>query len=111
VTDPGKELRAVTTARHQVEAELVQGMLREEGIQSMVRPSRSFDLPQFMGAAPHEVLVHESDYAAAYQLVHGHEPEPQLPGSRSGPEPGNLLAVVLIALGLIALVVWLSGNL
>jgi hypothetical protein len=106
----GEALRTVTTARHQSEAELVRGMLEEEGIKSMVRRAPSFALPQFLGAAPHEVLVRESDYDTAYQLVHGHEVEPRPPGARSGPEPGNLLAVLLIGVGLIALIVWLSGN-
>jgi hypothetical protein len=107
---PGEDLRTVTTAGHQVEAEVIQGMLREEGIESMVRRARTFDLPQFGGGGPHEVLVGESDYERAYQLVHDRELEPRPPGSRSGPEPGNLLAVLLIGLGLIALAVWLSGN-
>jgi hypothetical protein len=107
----GERLRTVTTARHEAEAELVQGMLREEGIESMVRRAPSFDLPQFLGAAPHDVLVQESDYDAAYRLVHGQEAEPRRPASRSGPAPGNLLAIVLIGVGLIAFLIWLSGNL
>jgi Putative prokaryotic signal transducing protein len=66
-----EELRTVTTAGHQAEAEMVQGMLREEGIESMVRRARTFDLPHFGAGAPHEVLVLESDYERAHELVHG----------------------------------------
>jgi hypothetical protein len=76
----------------------------------MVRLARSFDPRVLPGGGPHEVLVRESGYEAAYQLVHGELPQPQSPTSRSGPEPGNLLALVLVALGLIALVIWLSGS-
>ncbi|MGH2980024.1 MAG: hypothetical protein ACRDLQ_10380 [Solirubrobacterales bacterium] len=103
-------LVAVTTVGNPAEAEMLREMLLAEGIPSMVRLARSLD-PRFLpGGGPHEVLVRESGYEAAYQLVHGELPEPQSPTSRFGPEPGNLLAVVLIALGLIAAVIWLSGN-
>ena len=82
-------LTTVTTVRHVAEGEMLRGIL---------------------GAAPHEVVVPESGYEAAYQLVHGELPQPQHPGSRSRPEPGNLLAVVLIVTGLLAFLIWLSGN-
>jgi len=85
-------------------------MLRAEGIESMVRRAGTFGVPQFGDAAPHEVLVNESDYDRAHELVHRGEIQVHLPGSRSGPEPGNLLAAILIVLGLIALAAWLSGQ-
>jgi hypothetical protein len=100
----------VTTVPHVAEGEMLRGMLLEEGIPSMVRPARSFAIPQALGTGPQEVVVPESAYDAAYQLVHGELPQPPHPGSRSRPEPGNLLAVVLIVLGLLAFLVWLSGN-
>jgi hypothetical protein len=104
------DLMTVTTVRHSAEGEMLRGMLLEEGIPSMVRPTRGFVIPQALGAGPHEVVVSASGYEAAYQLVHGELPQPQHPASRTGPEPGNLLAVVLIVVGLLALLVWLSGN-
>jgi hypothetical protein len=105
------ELVAVTTVGNAAEAEMLREMLLAEGIPSMVRLGRSFD-PRFLPAGgPHEVLVRESGYEAAYQLVHGELPQPQLPTSRSRPETGNLLAAVLAGVGLIALLIWLSGNL
>jgi hypothetical protein len=104
------ELVAVTTVGNPAEAEMLREMLLAEGIPSMVRLARSFD-PRFLpGGGRHEVVVRESGYEAAYELVHGEPPQPGSPTSRSRPEPGNLLAVVLVALGLIALVIWLSGN-
>jgi hypothetical protein len=105
------ELVAVTTVRNPAEAEMLREMLLAEGIPSMVRLARSLD-PRFLpGGGPHEVLVRESGYEAAYQLVHGGHHELQPPTSRVRPEPGNLLAVVLVGAGLIAGFVWLSGNL
>lgn len=100
----------VTTVGHVAEGEMLRGMLLEEGIPSMVRPAQAFAIPQALGTGPHEVLVPESAYEAAYQLVHGELPQRPHPGSRSRPEPGNLLAVVLTVLGLLAFLVWLSGN-
>jgi hypothetical protein len=103
------ELVVVTTTRNPAEAEMLREMLLAEGIPSMVRLARSFNPLDLPGGGPHDVLVRESGYETAYQLVHGELPQPESPTSRSGPEPGNLLAVVLIAAGLIALVIWLSG--
>jgi hypothetical protein len=104
------ELVAVTTVSNPAEAEMLREMLLAEGIPSMVRLARSLDPRLLPTGGPHEVLVRESGYEAAYQLVHGEPPPVKAPGSRSGPEPGNLLAIVLIAFGLIALLIWLSGN-
>ena len=104
------DLVTVTTVSNVAEGEMLRGMLLEEGIPSMVRPARSSVIPQALGTGPHEVVVPESAYETAYQLVHGELPQPSRPGSRSRPEPGNLFAVVLIVVGLLAFLVWLSGN-
>ena len=50
----------VAAARHQSEAELLQGMLLEEGIPSLVRRSGGFDVPDFLAAGPRDVLVPQS---------------------------------------------------
>ena len=48
--------------------------------------------------------MRESGYEAAYQLVHGELPQPSAPRlALPARSPGNLLAVVLIAVGLLAL--------
>ena len=41
----------VAFARHQAEAEMIQGLLLEEGIPSLVRRSGGFDVPDFLAAA------------------------------------------------------------
>ncbi len=55
----------IAAARNQPEAELLQGLLLEEGIPSMVRRSGGFDVPDFLAAGPRDVLVPQSGEAAA----------------------------------------------
>jgi hypothetical protein len=47
----------VATAQNQPEAELVQGMLLEAGVPSLVRRSGGFDVPDFLAAGPRDILV------------------------------------------------------
>ena len=51
------ELVASPTARNQAEAEFIQGLLLEEGVPSMLRRSRGFDVPDMLAAGPRDVLV------------------------------------------------------
>ena len=44
-------------ARNQAEAELIQGLLLEEGIPSLARRSGGFDVPDFLAAGPRDILV------------------------------------------------------
>lgn len=62
-------LVTVATARHQAEAELLQGMLLEEGIPSMLRRSAGFDVPDFLAAGPRDILVPQSGEPAARDLL------------------------------------------
>jgi hypothetical protein len=59
----------VAAARHQAEAEFLQGMLLEEGIPSLVRRSGGFDVPDFLAAGPRDVLVPESGALAARETL------------------------------------------
>ena len=44
-------------ARNQAEAELIQGMLAEQGIPSVLRRTRGFDVPDSLAAGPRDVMV------------------------------------------------------
>jgi hypothetical protein len=96
-------------ARNQAEAELVQGLLLEEGIPSLARRSGGFDVPDFLAAGPRDVLVPESGYQAARELLSGAdlltaEAEPgSLPGIGS---PGRLAAWLLAAVLFAGALVW-----
>ncbi len=91
-------------ARNQAEAELIQGILLEEGIPSVERRARGFDVPDFLAAGPRDILVPRSAYEPARELLSGGgngtvEPTP-------AERPLRLLAGLLVALAIAAAVVW-----
>ena len=64
------KLVKVGWARNQAEAELLAGMLLEEGIPSVTRRSGGFDVPDFLAAGPRDILVAASGEDAARDLLH-----------------------------------------
>jgi hypothetical protein len=104
------DLVRVTGARNQADGEMIQGILLDQGIPSMLRRARGFDVPDFMSAGPRDVLVPESGYETARELLRGADmlsaesPPGSLPGIGS---PLRLAVGIAIALGLAALVVYL----
>ena len=63
------ELVRVAGGRHQAEAEMIQGMLLEEGVPSVLRRSPGFDVPDFLAAGPRDVMVPEGGYQAAREVL------------------------------------------
>ena len=59
----------VAAARHQAEAEFLQGLLLEEGIPSMLRRSGGFDVPDFLAAGPRDIVVPQSGAPAAREAL------------------------------------------
>ena len=105
----GRQVR-VASARNLAEAELIQGILLEEGIPSVQRRMRGFDVPDFLAAGPRDILVPEAGLAAAQDLladVRAGEPEPAGSGGDGATRPVRLLVGILIALAGAALLVWL----
>src|SRR3954447_11007219 len=47
----------VVGARNQAEGELLQGLLLEEGVPSLMRRSGGFDVPDFLASGPRDILV------------------------------------------------------
>ena len=64
----GGKLVKVAFARNQVEAEMIQGLLGEAGMPSVLKRARGFDAPEFMAAGPHDVLV-DSAHAQGAKTV------------------------------------------
>ena len=95
----------VATAHNQPEAELLQGLLLEEGIPSLVRRSGGFDVPDFLAAGPRDVLVPEAGWETARELLHETELAPSA-GAAARPNPLKLFAAILIGGGAVALLAW-----
>jgi hypothetical protein len=60
----------VARAANQAEAELIEGILREEGIPCVQRRTRGFDVPDFLAAGPRDVLVPAAAAQAARELLY-----------------------------------------
>jgi hypothetical protein len=63
------ELQRVTVVPNLAEAELVKGVLLEQGIPSMLRRTAGFDVPDFLAAGPRDVLVPAGGADAARELL------------------------------------------
>jgi hypothetical protein len=109
------ELVRIAGGRNLAEAELIQGILLEEGIPSLQKRTRGFDVPDFLAAGPRDIFVPESAAEDAHQLLTGAaiETSPGADangGGRSGgisplgtdaaPAPVKLLAWILVALAI-----------
>jgi hypothetical protein len=102
------ELVRVAGGRNQPEAELIQGLLLEEGVPSMLRRTAGFDVPDFLAAGPRDVMVPESGAAVAREALRESdlappETEEQPFGSRAVRIFAGLLIVGFVGL----LVAWL----
>jgi hypothetical protein len=65
----GGKLIKVAFARNQAEAEMIQGLLLEGDIPSVLKRSRGFDAPEFMAAGPHDVFVDSAHAHEAKTLL------------------------------------------
>jgi hypothetical protein len=63
------KLVKVAYAQTQMEAEMIQGLLGEGGIPSVLKRARGFDAPEFLTAGPHDVLVDSSHAQKAKTLL------------------------------------------
>jgi hypothetical protein len=101
------DLVRVTGARNQAEAEFVQGLLLEEGVPSMLRRARGFDVPDYLAAGPRDVLVPASGATTAREVLLQAD---LLPAAVEGPRPWRLLAGLLAAAALVAVVLWVGTE-
>jgi len=65
------QLVKVAWAPNQSEAELIAGLLLEEGVPSVIRRARGFDVPDFLAAGPRDVLVAAGGAEVASQMLAG----------------------------------------
>lgn len=104
------ELVRVARARHQAEAELIQGLLLEEGIPSLVRRSGGFDVPDFLASGPRDVLVPASGADAARDVLGTPPPTAGARPAREAPPWVRVMAFVLAAfvIGVVALGLYMA---
>ena len=113
----------VAFARNQSEGELIQGLLLEEGIPSILKRSRGFDVPDFLAAGPRDVMVPEAGAEAARDLLRDQQlisegeeraelQEQDVLRAGSGRTPAaQLLFWILVALVAAFAIVWLLYQL
>lgn len=102
------ELVKVGWASNQAEAELIQGLLLENGIPSTLSRSMGFDVPDFLAAGPRDIFVPATGAEAARELLPDTGMAPT--GDAAGPQLVQALkiaAVVLLVGGGVALLAWL----
>src|SRR3954462_2556198 len=111
----GETVRVAFT-RNQAESDLVQNILLEEGIPSIARRTRGFDVPDFLAAGPRDVLVPESGAELARGLLRDADVaetiEPPHPRSDAG-TAAMQTRIVLAVLGgglVAALIAWLISG-
>jgi hypothetical protein len=92
----------VAGARHQAEAELLQNLLLEEGIPSLVRRSGGFDVPDFLASGWREILVPASGADAARELLGDHRPPGFAVQSRRPPWMRALAATMAVVVLVLA---------
>lgn len=119
----GGKLVKVAFARNQPEAEMMQGLLLESGIASVLKRSRGFDAPEFLAAGPHDVMVDSSLAQKARSLLADtmieteDEERAEIAGAaqlrESGAEtsPARLALWLLAALFAAVLLVWVLYQL
>jgi len=104
----------VAGARHQAEAEFIQGLLLEEGVPSMLRRSRGFDVPDMLAAGPRDVLVPRSGADAAREVLLEADllrvPSAGGVGPTGVDAPARILIGLVVVLALVALIAWLGTQ-
>lgn len=116
----GGKLVKVAFARNQVEGEMLQGLLTEAGIPSVLKRSIGFDNPDFLPSGPRDVMVNEGAVTRARGVlaeimiedegdeVAELEAQRRLArGESGGPSPGRLAFWILAVGGGGFLLLWL----
>ena len=102
------DLVRVAGAQNQAEAEFIQGLLLEEGVPSALQRTRGFDVPDMLAAGPRDVMVPESGFTAAREVLLQAEivgEERPVP-----PPPARVLAGLLAACAVVALIAWIGTE-
>jgi hypothetical protein len=97
----------VAGGRNQPEAELIQNILLEEGVPSILKRSAGFDVPDFLAAGPRDVMVPESGIQVARDALFAADIAPAQ--EITGPDRAQALRIGAAVVGgsaLAALIAW-----
>ena len=101
------DLVRVAGSRNLAEAELIQNLLLEEGVPSMLRRSPGFDVPDFLAAGPRDVMVPQSGAETARTLLRAADLAPSEAGvGMDRPNPVKLLLAFVAAALVTTLICW-----
>ena len=103
------ELVRVAGGRNQAEAEMIQGLLLEEGVPSLLRRTRGFDVPDMLAAGPRDVMVPQSGYDAARDVLLEADLLDGAPEAVANPR--RVALGLLAAVGLVGVVAWVGTEL
>ena len=98
------EPQRVAVARNLAEGEMLQGILLEEGIPSILRRTGGFDVPDFLAAGPRDVMVPSSGVEMARGLLGTDAPGAIELEPRTAQNAFRILAAILIVLLVASLV-------
>jgi hypothetical protein len=93
----------VGSARNQAEAEMLENLLLEEGIPSLIRRSGGFDVPDFLAAGPRDILVPAAGADLAREML-GTPPAVESPAFGEGTPAWVKALAVAMAVGIVALI-------
>jgi hypothetical protein len=100
------DLVKVARAQNQAEAEFLQGLLRAEGVPSMLRRAPGYDVPDFLAAGPRDVLVPASVAQIAENVLLPADLGPAEPPPGQANSSRRVLVALLIGVALVAIAAW-----
>jgi hypothetical protein len=96
-------LTKVGWARNQAEADLIEGLLLDQGIPALVRRSGGADVPDYLAAGPRDILVPATGAALARELLGNAEPTEAASVGEGTPAWVKALAVA-VAVAIVAVI-------
>jgi hypothetical protein len=97
----------VAGGRNQAEAELIQNILIEEGVPSILRRTAGFDVPDFLAAGPRDVMVPESGALTAREALFAADIAPAPPPTAVDRRQALWIAAAVVGgSALAALIAW-----
>jgi hypothetical protein len=104
------DLVRVAHAQNEAEAALLQGLLRQIGVESLVRRSGAADVPDLLAAGGRDVLVAVRDVPRAQEVLVADDLPPLADDPGLNPQPSRLLVGLLLALAVVAGVICVAAD-